>query len=455
ALGYGLSFPLSEIDILRDCVNVYCEWLTALLPNSKSSVPAPILNDPNHYARIIINHFYYLFVPRGAQGPDVINRQAVLCHRVLRTLQNIAQNSEFLNEDTWQTLLLFLLHINSALLSPPTVKDDAGEQLCDRVLSVLFETWLLACSRCFPPPPLWNALRESCQRWRHRSGLIDQWNRTNFALTAKLISFMYGPSFPGITISSEEDLSIIPPTMSRDCIAQVWYRLLHIIGNPVDLSRHTVISKTPAFLKYAISSELVIEPSQHPCLQMLPHIFLTAMKGVSGLVDAFLGVPNTSLEALQRKGRTLSTASTASLTPDLKSEGIDAVRSLAHGRPKVNSVLHLFGPWLFEAALINCVLQHNALAQHKADGVSSGPPSNSSGSGSTRRPVSIFGNIGGAVDGSSGNSRKTSDSSSGHGDQSHRSSLGPGDLGPPSDRLAYLAPEHFQAGRAEALGALC
>lgn len=64
---------------------------------------------------------------------------------------------------------------------------------------------------------------------------------------------------------------------------------LGTIGNPVDLSRHAVISKTPAFLKYAISSALVIEPSQHPCLQMLPSIFLTAMKGISGLVDAFLG----------------------------------------------------------------------------------------------------------------------------------------------------------------------
>ncbi|KAG7177584.1 Ral GTPase-activating protein subunit beta-like 1 [Homarus americanus] len=98
ALGHGLSFPLSEIDILRDCVSVYCEWLSALLPNPKSSVPGPILR------------------------PDVINRQAVLCHRVLRTLQNIAQNSPCLSEDTWQTLLLFLLHINSALLSPPTIK---------------------------------------------------------------------------------------------------------------------------------------------------------------------------------------------------------------------------------------------------------------------------------------------------------------------------------------------
>ncbi|XP_042214710.1 ral GTPase-activating protein subunit beta-like isoform X3 [Homarus americanus] len=445
ALGHGLSFPLSEIDILRDCVSVYCEWLSALLPNPKSSVPGPILSDPNHYARIIINHFYYLFVPRGAQGPDVINRQAVLCHRVLRTLQNIAQNSPCLSEDTWQTLLLFLLHINSALLSPPTIKvpdesegapsstlslnftgdvpEDAGEQLCERVLSVLFETWLLACARCFPPPPLWNALRESCQRWRHRVGLIDQWNRINFALTRKLIGFMYGPSFPEITISAEDDLNIIPTNMSRDCIAQVWYRILHIIGNPVDLSRHTVISKTPAFLKYAISSALVIEPSQHPCLQMLPSIFLSAMKGVSGLVDAFLGVPNTSLDNLNQKGRQISPSSSFSLSAECRGE--DAARLLANGRPKCNSILHLFGPWLFEAALINCNLQASPGPQHKSD------VGSNAGSGS-RRPVSVFAGEG---------SRKSSDSSA------------PGDSH--ADRLANLTPQHFQSGRAEALGALC
>ncbi|KAG0723198.1 Ral GTPase-activating protein subunit beta [Chionoecetes opilio] len=425
ALGHGLSFPLSEIDILRDCVSVYCEWLSALLPNPKSSVPSPILNDPNHYARIIINHFYYLFVPRGAQGPDVINRQAVLCHRVLRTLQNIAQNSPYLSEDTWQTLLMFLLHINSALLSPPTVKGDAGEQLCERVLSVLFETWLLACARCFPPPPLWNALRESCQRWRHRAGLIEQWNRINFALTRKLISFMYGPSFPEISIS-EDDLNIIPSNMSQDCIAQVWYRILHIIGNPVDLSRHTVISKTPAFLKYAISSALVIEPSQHPCLQMLPLIFLTAMKGISGLVDAFLGVPNTSLDNLNQKVRQISPLS-VSLSAEGKDDG---AWLLANGRPKCNSILHLFGPWLFEAALINCNLQASLGAQHKSSDASGGV------SGGARRPVSVsVTGFGGEV------TKKNSDSSV------------PGDL--PSERLTTLTPQHFQGGRAEALGALC
>jgi hypothetical protein len=36
--------------------------------------------------------------------------------------------------------------------------------------------------------------------WRHRIALIEQWNRVNLALTARLLEFMYGPSFPELKI---------------------------------------------------------------------------------------------------------------------------------------------------------------------------------------------------------------------------------------------------------------
>lgn len=55
-------------------------------------------------------------------GLDTINRQAVLCHRVLRTLQQVAQSSSVMDRQTWEALLLFLLSINDTLLAPPTVK---------------------------------------------------------------------------------------------------------------------------------------------------------------------------------------------------------------------------------------------------------------------------------------------------------------------------------------------
>ena len=77
--------------------------------------------------------------------------------------------------------------------------------------------------------------------------------------------------------------------MTNDCIAQSWYRFLHSLGNPVDLSRPALVSQTQHFYQYAIVAENVIDPTHHPCLSALPSIFMKAMKGVSAMVDAYLG----------------------------------------------------------------------------------------------------------------------------------------------------------------------
>jgi len=65
---FGLSLPLQEHETIKDCVNVYCEWLTALHPQPRISVPKPICEDANLYARQIINHFHNLFVPRQGES---------------------------------------------------------------------------------------------------------------------------------------------------------------------------------------------------------------------------------------------------------------------------------------------------------------------------------------------------------------------------------------------------
>ena len=77
-IGYGLALPFSDHDTIKDCVNIYCEWLSALLPEPKACVPAPIAQDPNLYARKIVQHLYHLFVPRPVDGSEMIHRQAVL-----------------------------------------------------------------------------------------------------------------------------------------------------------------------------------------------------------------------------------------------------------------------------------------------------------------------------------------------------------------------------------------
>ena len=223
----------------------------------------------------------------------MIHRQAVLCHRVLRRIQDIVKQSCIMATETWESFLGFLLAINDALLSPPAVKEDVGDQLCERVLGVLYEIWLVACVKSFPSPSLWKTLREQCMNWRHRSGLIDQWNRVNMALLSRMLPLMLGPKFPQLKVD-EIDASLVPTEMTYETVAQSWYRFMHSIGNPVDLSRPEIISQTQAFYQYAIVAKNVIDPTHHPCLESLPEIFLKAMQSVSSMVDAFIGIQNRS-----------------------------------------------------------------------------------------------------------------------------------------------------------------
>ncbi|GFY51172.1 ral GTPase-activating protein subunit beta [Trichonephila inaurata madagascariensis] len=410
---FGLGLPLSEHEAIRDCVNVYCEWMLALT-KPKVCVPKCICEDPNMYTRNMLNHLYNLFLPRNDNSADIINRQAVLCHRVLRTIETVAQESTVIERETWDAFLLFLLAINDTLLAPPSVPDDIGSHLCERILGVLIEVWLLACYRSFPSPSLWKTFRELACSWRHRIALVDQWNKVNLALTTQVLHFMYGSHFPTAKIS-DEDSHLVPADMSNECIAQAWFRLLHTLGNPVDLCRPEVISQTPKFYHFALSSEMVIDPCQHPCLAVLPQIFYKAMKGISNLVDVFLGIAQLDAEEPAHIPRTYShTVSSTSSTPPHNRRGfsknlpkdpvnknvqksslisnLTSVKSgtnqnlllsqsqqqlinqqtpqqspistpttstapplrlpLSPSRPKCNSVLHLFGSWLFEAALV-------------------------------------------------------------------------------------------------------
>eukprot|EP00058_Branchiostoma_floridae_P005409 XP_002590897.1 hypothetical protein BRAFLDRAFT_116449 [Branchiostoma floridae] len=392
-LCYGLTLPLSDHETIRDCVNVYNDWLT-VLTTPKTSVPRPILEEPNKYAQRMFKHLHNLFLPRS-EGNTYVDKQVIMCHRILRTSQTIAKESPIMTQQTWEGLLLFLLGVNDTLLAPPTAQGSIADQLCDRLVSVLFEIWLVACARCFPSPPLWKTLREMCITWRHHAAMVDQWNRFNVLLTSKVLKIMYGPDFPELKIA-EEDISMVPADMQNECVVQTWFRCLHVLGNPVDLSNPNVISQTPRFIHMAMISDVVIDPSHHPCLKRLPAIFLRAMKGISGLVDAFLGMSSpreiedvdsapTTPQVFRGSASTTppgSRKNVRSFMPSISGKDKAEFRKSAPAilprqpsassvtlfssdqhtvpspcRPKVNSVLHLFGAWLFDAGLAGCELE--------------------------------------------------------------------------------------------------
>uniref|UniRef100_A0A8C4Y9Q1 Ral GTPase-activating protein subunit beta n=1 Tax=Gopherus evgoodei TaxID=1825980 RepID=A0A8C4Y9Q1_9SAUR len=388
---YGLTLPL-EGDTVKYCVDVYTDWIMALvLP--KDSIPLPVIKEPNLYVQSILKHLQNLFVPRQDPGSS----QNRLCLQVLKAVQKLARESTIMARETWEVLLLFLLQINDTLLAAPTVQGGIAENLAEKLIGVLFEVWLLACTRCFPTPPYWKTAKEMVANWRHHPAVVEQWSKVICALTSRLLRFTYGPSFPPFKIP-DEDASLIPPEMDNECIAQTWFRFLHMLSNPVDLSNPAIISSTPKFQEQFLNvSGMTQELNQYPCLKHLPHIFFRAMRGISCLVDAFLGISrprsdsapptpvnrerpqNTAINTTpphNRRHRAVTVNKATMKTSTVRCYAYAAPAVVLHlslstrtrlseprplpapHRPKVNSILNLFGSWLFDAGFVHCKL-HN------------------------------------------------------------------------------------------------
>ncbi|KAL1021288.1 hypothetical protein UPYG_G00011250 [Umbra pygmaea] len=401
-LCYGLSLPL-EGDTVKLCVDVYTDWMMALV-TPRVSIPQPVVKEPNLYVQLILKHLYNVFQPRSEQHSLSHIR---LCQQVLSAVQKLAKESVSMVRETWEVLLLFLLRVNDTLLAPPTTGVGVAEKLAEKLMAVLFEVWLLACARCFPTPPYWKTAREMLANWRHHPPVVEQWSRVACALTSRMLRFTQGPTFPPFKVP-EEDINLIPVEMDNDCVAQTWFRFLHMLSNPVDLSNPTLVSTTPKFQEQFLnSSGIPHEVVLHPCLKQLPQIFFRAMRGVSCLVDAFLGMsrpradsapptpvnrlsvspPSNTTPPHSRKQRhtvvtkTTSKSSTPSTTQPAAKVSVSQQPSSsptllaspsqtswetrplpAPTRPKVNSILNLFGPWLFDAALVHCKL-HSGLSR--------------------------------------------------------------------------------------------
>ena len=145
-IGYGLTLPLSDKELLQGCVNVYKDWLTALY-FKKRSVPQPLIDNPNRYAPIIFQHLRSLFVPRGESR--YLEDHVELCNKVLEIVQAlIGVKGLKMSRETWESMFSFLLHICNLLLATPTSSPSLGTSLCEVLIHVLFMSWLRACQVC-------------------------------------------------------------------------------------------------------------------------------------------------------------------------------------------------------------------------------------------------------------------------------------------------------------------
>lgn len=497
---YGLSLGITtpeQHEGVRDCVKIYCEWMSAVVPSKSTDrlIPFPITDDPNRYFRLMIQHLYNIFIRRphalnqnttagvtktqDLTMSDVANRQAVLCHRILRTLENIcADDDNILDNESWDGVLIFLLAVNDILLSGPVDREDIGTHLCERVVKSLFEVWLTACHKCFPSPSFWKTFHELCLRIRHRPAVIEHWSNVCLSITQRLVHVSYGSPVSSPTATTNTSFPVLQ-MMSFDVVSQTWFRFLHILGNPVDLCFPNSGLSNAARQRSA--SDDLSRPAM-PVLTGLPENFRSAMRGISMLVNTFLGAPNPTAKSIPatapvnvtpaaapvaasptvpRRPSTVKNPSqsaakahlpfltsiagrgtnaqnqnavTASAnqqvqqqlpsqsqqppvislpTPSAPSFSTSSPIRMSSSRPKVNSVLHSLGNWLFSAALIGSEFLRNpsATSDDQVDGAS----------------VSID-------------------------DFNRRNSLGASSVG---SQAGGPSLSDFEAGQAEAVGALC
>ncbi|XP_048586006.1 ral GTPase-activating protein subunit beta [Nematostella vectensis] len=419
---YGLTLPMTEADgeIIKGCVNVYTEWLSVLLKsNPGKSIPDPLIHEPDKYSQRVFHHLRNLFKIRVDDGSNLA-MQASLCIRVLQFLKHLTSEGE-LEPDTWETLLCVLMSINEQLLSTPYSPGGLSQHLCDILINSLLEIWLNACVQYFPAPSMWKTLQELCMAWRHHNSMIEYWSSTSLSLTRKVIKYLYGSTFSLPPVDKKKNDVQVPVITNKDTLLQSWFRILHIIGNPVDLCNRELISDTPKFKEFALASEEVMNPSAHPCLDGLPQIFLHAMKGVSVLVNNFLGVTITQEQPVKHtpisapikssspsvakkrehkslsiglalglgdyrgigmRSQTMPSRHSSGSSPmtnfeSLKDNGVTATPKtppasslfskspVSSNLPSVDSLLDLFGAWLFEAAFAKTDMKssYTALAE--------------------------------------------------------------------------------------------
>lgn len=201
--------------------------------------------------------------------------------------------------------------------------------------------------------------------------------------------------------------------MSTETVIQAWFRFLHIVGKPIDFSDTISIVKALELKQKRTNSTQATTQQQasnqkdpnnfnestlnsatsgtanFTCVKKLPVIFLEAIRGVSRIVDSFLGIylmtnysesqqrvspmfssptsqkaaSSTSSQQQQQQQQTLEQkirSSRASMIISTSSIISPASAFAAQepklnpyhiSRPSVNSILHLVGNWLFEASI--------------------------------------------------------------------------------------------------------
>ncbi len=131
-----------------------------------------------------------------------------------------------------------------------------------------------------------------------------------YSITSRVVYYLYGPKHLSMMTPlppQDDDFRNVTGAMPEDAVVQCWFRMLHTLGNPVDLLYPDIITSGSAFRD--------VETDQiSSSVSLLPNIFHKTMKGVLTQVSLFLGnrLPEPSMYIFPpRSGSSVSTIGTS------------------------------------------------------------------------------------------------------------------------------------------------
>ncbi|KND00537.1 uncharacterized protein SPPG_09225 [Spizellomyces punctatus DAOM BR117] len=273
-IGQGFALPIEDVGIIHQTIAVYSNWLL-----DPSTLPSAIQERKGSdveqkFWQTIFQQFSLLFQPRSrtemAYSPwlqdrsknkldpddtDPLTLHVDLCHGVLKILTSAGRElgSEF-SEETWIVLLKVMIGISDCLLREPMEKEksagdslakgdkhqsnvyegeDAGprmaDELCEHLIRVLVELWLRSNLK---PVYMWDHLKRYFTLWTHRVKVIRQWSATIFALTQRVAGLLYGTKEGAENVHISIDSYSVTLDLPPDFVYYAWHRMIYLIGNP-------------------------------------------------------------------------------------------------------------------------------------------------------------------------------------------------------------------------------
>ncbi|KAI8809231.1 hypothetical protein BJ742DRAFT_677009, partial [Cladochytrium replicatum] len=323
-VGQGFALPIEDTQTIKDCITLYQAWLVDVIPRPLAIRELRGTEVEQQFVQTIFKHFSVLFKHRQAasyvhnsanqsreraniisspteEPIDLIAVHVSLCGQVLKIMTAATRKLGYeFTESTWIVLLKVLIGIAECILSVPCAPPSRGVQhrldgaledpaprMGDQLCEHLMRVLIETWLRSrIVRIDMWDFLKRLFVNWTHRVAVIHQWNATTLGLTRTVIRLLYGDRE-----GSESVLISLGPSynvhlhLPLNFVFHSWHRMIYMIGNPNTLS---------------------------------PRNFEVAIVGISKIV-----------ETLHQIGAQQEPPSATI--------------------PDGNTILHMFGAWLFEA----------------------------------------------------------------------------------------------------------